>query len=322
MLGISRRVRSGAAVAVFVAALMTGVPDAALAESSAADIQWAQIFLKEKGFDIGGRANGQMTAQTRAALGSYQKSVGLPASGQLDAATTAKIMGEREKKATPTMGSLSKSQIGQSPREREVVPRAAPTQRVDSGNETIGGMAQFGSAPPSSGSSSSSAAGAPAKAVPSPAPAPVPAHTATPAVRPSASAAPSASSGQVASAIPSPLPPRPSSAADGPVPQAAPRAAVTAATPAGDPAPVVETASAGMPGWMTNGLRFGVWGLVAATVGGIGVAWWRSGRGTAPAGLPLDDSPRESRVEPSFGSPRRREELTTGPRLTAEARRR
>lgn len=316
MSGISRRARSGAAVAVMMSVLAMGTlgaPGAALAEPSAADIQWAQIFLKEKGFDIGGRANGQMTPQTRSALGSYQKSVGLPASGQLDAATTARIMGEKEKKATPTMGSLSKSQIGQSPREREVVPRAAPTQRVDSGNETIGGMAQFGSAPVSSGpsASSSSSASAPARAAPAPA------------ARPSASASPAT----VASAIPSPVPPRPSSGAasrdsDGPVPQAAPRAAVTAATPGGEPAPLVEPASAGMPGWMTNGLRYGVMGLVAATVGGIGFAWWRSGRGAVPAGVPADKTPRETRVEPSFGSPRRREELTPGPRLTAEARRR
>lgn len=303
MSGISRRVRSSAAVAVMVSVLAMGtlgVPGAALAEPSAADIQWAQIFLKEKGFDIGGRANGQMTPQTRSALGSYQKSVGLPASGQLDAATTARIMGEKEKKAAPTMGSLSKSQIGQSPREREVVPRAAPTQRVDSGNETVGGMAQFGAAPVSSGSvssgspvSSSSSAQAPARA----------------------------------SSSPSPVSPRPSvgsasHGSDGPVPQAAPRAAVTAATPGGEPARLVEPASAGMPGWMTNGLRYGVMGLVAATFGGIGFAWWRSGRGVAPAGVPADKAPRETRVEPSFGSPRRRDELTPGPRLTAEARRR
>ncbi len=108
-------------VAATALVCLAGVTEAR-AQSATADIQWAQTILKEKGFDIGGRANGQMTAQTRAALSAYQKSVGLPATGQLDAATTARMMGDREKKAAPTMGSLSKSQIGQSPREKEVAP--------------------------------------------------------------------------------------------------------------------------------------------------------------------------------------------------------
>ncbi|SMH36957.1 peptidoglycan-binding domain-containing protein [Azospirillum agricola] len=302
MSGIARRTRCGAAVAVVVSVL-AAAPMTARAEPGAADIQWAQIFLKEKGFDIGGRANGQMTAQTRAALGAYQRSVGLPATGQLDSATTARIMGEREKKASPTMGSLSRSQVGQTPRDREVAPRAAPTARIDSGNESVGGMAQFGSAPPAS-ASGNPAAGAPART----------------ASAPPASAAPAHSSPAVAPAVPSRTA---SHGADGPAPQAAPRGAVTAATPAGEPAPLVEASPAGgVPGWMTNGLRYGVMGLVAAILGGIGFAWWRSGRGTVPAGVPGDGAPRDTRVEPSFGSPRRREELTAGPRLTADARRR
>ncbi|MBP2229464.1 hypothetical protein J2847_002763 [Azospirillum agricola] len=304
MSGIARRTRCGAAVAVVVSVL-AAMPMTARAEPAAADIQWAQIFLKEKGFDIGGRANGQMTAQTRAALGAYQKSVGLPATGQLDSATTARIMGEREKKASPTMGSLSRSQVGQTPRDREVAPRAAPTARIDSGNESVGGMAQFGSAP------SASASGSPAGHAP--------ARTAS---APSAPAAPAHSSPAAAPAVPSP-PRAAAHGSDGPAPQAAPRGAVTAATPAGDPAPLVEASTAGgAPGWMTNGLRYGVMGLVAATLGGIGFAWWRSGRGAVPAGVPGDGAPRDTRVEPSFGSPRRREELTPGPRLTAGARRR
>lgn len=303
MSGLSRRARSAAAVAAVVVGLVAGAPAGAWAEPSTADIQWAQTFLKDKGFNIGGRANGQMSPQTRSAIGAYQKSVGLPASGQLDSATVSKMMGEREKKAAPTMGSLSKSQVGQTPREREVVPRAVPTQRVDSGNETIGGMAQFGSAPPASSGSTPRAV--PAPSVPSAAP---PSHHAVPA--PAASqAAPSAMPRPSASAAPH--------GADGPVPQAVPRGAVTAATPSGQPVPVVEPpSSGGMPGWMTNGLRYGVMGLVTATLGGIGFAWWRSGRGTAPAG-PADDRPRDTRVEPSFGTGRRREELSPGPRLSA-----
>ncbi|WP_434624605.1 peptidoglycan-binding domain-containing protein [Azospirillum sp. B2RO_4] len=315
MSGISRRVHGGAAlaaVAVVVSALTVGTPAPARAEASVADIQWAQTILKEKGFNIGGRAKGQMTPETRSALSAYQKSVGLPATGNLDKATIDRMMSEREKKASPTMGSLSKSQVGQTRHEKEVTPRAAPTGRVESGNESVGGMAQFGGAPVSSSSSSSSAS-----------------HSApAPAARPSASAPASA-------AVPSsPTPqsaPRPSasasaSASEGPVPQAAPRGAVSATTPDGKPAPLEEPVAVGAAPsvWQSNAARAGVAGLLAATLGGLGFAWWRSGRGVdplsrKPAG---DDRPRDTRVEPSFGGPRRREELTPGPRLTAEARRR
>ncbi|MFD1623127.1 peptidoglycan-binding domain-containing protein [Azospirillum griseum] len=291
MSGDRWRTLRGVAAAAAVASL-AGVTELRAQQPATADIQWAQSILKEKGFDIGGRANGQMTAQTHAALSAYQKSVGLPATGQLDSATVAKMMGDREKKASSTMGSLSKSQIGQTPREKEVVPRAAPTQRVDSGNETVGGMAQFGSAPPSSSSSGGSG--------------------------PARSAQPQTTSAEA---------PLNRSAADGPVPTAAPRAAVTATSEAGQPVPLVEPPAGanGLPAWMTSGLRYGVMGVLAATVGGIGFAWWRSGRAPAPV-APLgggsgDGAPRDTRVEPSFGT-RRREELTPGPRLTAEARRR
>jgi peptidoglycan hydrolase-like protein with peptidoglycan-binding domain len=318
MSGISRRVHGGAAVAavaVVVSALTMGAPGPAWAEASVADIQWAQTILKDKGYNIGGRAKGQMTPETRSALSAYQKSAGLPATGNLDQATIAKMMGERESKAAPTMGSLSKSQVGQTRHDKEVAPRAAPTGRVESGNESVGGMAQFGGAPVSSSSSASSSA---SNSTPA----------AAPAARPSAPA-------PVASSAASQSAPRPSSnassnasasASEGPAPQAAPRGAVSATTPDGKPAPVEEPAAVGgAPSiWQSNAARAGVAGLIAATLGGIGFAWWRSGRGVdplsrTPAG---DDRPRETRVEPSFGTPRRREELTTGPRLTAEARRR
>ncbi|MCM8739301.1 peptidoglycan-binding protein [Azospirillum sp. A1-3] len=318
MSGISRRVHGGAAVAavaVVVSALTMGTPAPARAEASVADIQWAQTILKEKGFNIGGRAKGQMTPETRSALSAYQKSVGLPATGNLDQATIARMMGEREKKASPTMGSLSKSQVGQTRHEKEVTPRAAPTGRVESGNESVGGMAQFGGAPVSSSSSSSSSASHSAP-------------TTAPAARPSASAPASAAAPSVPTpqSAPRPLTNASASASEGPVPQAAPRGAVSATTPDGKPVPVEEPVAVGAAPsvWQSNAARAGVAGLIAATLGGIGFAWWRSGQGVdplsrTPAG---DDRPRDTRVEPSFGGPRRREELTPGPRLTAEARRR
>ena len=209
------------------------------------------------------------------------------------------------------MGSLSKSQIGQTRHEKEVTPRAAPTGRVESGNESVGGMAQFGGAPVSSSSSSSTSQSAPA-----------------PAARPSASAPASAAAPSSPTPQSAPRPPASSSASasEGPVPQAAPRGAVSATTPDGKPAPVEEPVAVGAAPsvWQSNAARAGVAGVLAATLGGLGFAWWRSGRGVdplsrKPAG---DDRPRDTRVEPSFGSPRRREELTPGPRLTAEARRR
>ncbi|NYZ15284.1 peptidoglycan-binding protein [Azospirillum sp. RWY-5-1] len=101
-------------------------------DPSAADIQWAQTVLKEKGFDTGGRANGQMTPGTRQALSAYQRSVGLPATGQLDSATVAKMMGDR--KASSTVGNLAAPKPGGSgtrEAQRDVTPRAAPTQRIE-----------------------------------------------------------------------------------------------------------------------------------------------------------------------------------------------
>ncbi|WP_377807526.1 peptidoglycan-binding domain-containing protein [Azospirillum sp. A29] len=325
---ISRRVHGGAAVAavtLVVSALTVGAPGPAWAEASVADIQWAQTILKDKGYNIGGRAKGQMTPETRSALSAYQKSAGLPATGNLDQATIAKMMGERESKAAPTMGSLSKSQVGQTRHDKEVAPRAAPTGRVESGNESVGGMAQFGGAPVSSSSSSSSSSASSSANHSAPA--------AAPAARPSPSAV--ATSGAAPQSAPRPSVNAPAasasanasaSASEGPTPQAAPRGAVAATTPDGKPAPVEEPAAVGAAPsiWQSNAARAGVAGLIAATLGGIGFAWWRSGRGVDPLSRPPagDDRPRENRVEPSFGTPRRREELTTGPRLTAEARRR
>lgn len=102
----------------------------ASAESSIADVQWAQRVLTEKGFDIGGRANGQMTGPTRSALKAYQKANGLPATGEVDQATIDKMMAGRT--ASPAQGSLSAPRPGSAPRalEKDVKPRAAPSERV------------------------------------------------------------------------------------------------------------------------------------------------------------------------------------------------
>ncbi|TWA59715.1 putative peptidoglycan binding protein [Azospirillum brasilense] len=288
MTGGSRRARRAVALAVVVPVLAAGLLAGAPARAqSTADIQWAQTILKDKGYNIGGRANGQMHAETKAALGKYQAAHGLPVTSQLDKATIAKMMGEREGKAPATVGNLAQQKIGgggpgQAPREpqREVVPRAAPTQRIDGGTGSVGGGAQFSAGPPATSSSS----GSHSSGGPSGSPAPTASATAS-------------ASGQ------------------GPVPQAAPRASVTATTPSGQPVPVVEPAADSgsmLPGWAANGARYGVMGVIGATVLGIGFAWWRSGRANASRPAPRNDGPREQRREPSFGSGRRREELTTG----------
>lgn len=284
------RARRAVALAVLAGGVLGSAP---LMAQSAADIQWAQTILKEKGYDIGGRANGTMHPQTKTALSKYQAAHGLPATGQLDKATIDKMMGERQGKAAPTVGNLAQQKIGgggpgQAPREpqREVVPRAAPTQRIDSGNGEFAGGAQFSAGPPATSSGSHSSGSAP-----------------------SGSASNSASN----------------NASQGPVPQAAPRASVSATTPSGQPVPVVEPpADSGslLPAWATNSLRYIVMGVLALTVGGIGFGWWRSGRAaSASKSAPRDDGPRDVRREPSFGG-KRRDELTTGslPPLTSGGR--
>lgn len=288
MTGGSRRARRAVALAVVVPVLAAGLlAGAPVRAQSTADIQWAQTILKGKGYNIGGRANGQMHAETKAALGKYQAANGLPVTNQLDKATVAKMMSEREGKAPATVGNLAQQKVGgggpgQAPREpqREVVPRAAPTQRIDGGVGSVGGGAQFSAGPPATANMSpgSHSSGSPSAA-------------------PSAPASSATASSQ------------------GPVPQAAPRASVTATTPSGQPAPVAEPAADGgsmLPNWAANGARYGVMGVIGATVLGIGFAWWRSGRANASRPAPRNDGPRDQRREPSFGGGRRREELTTG----------
>lgn len=330
----SRRARRSVALAVVLPVLAVAGAVAggrpALAQQ-AGDVQWAQTILKEKGFDIGGRANGQMTPQTRAALSAYQKSAGLPVTGQLDQTTVNKMMGDRQTKAVPTMGNLAQQRPGgggpgQAPREpqREVVPRAVPTTKIESSGGDVVGGAQFSSSFPSQGAGSGSRPAAVEHIAPSTSSHSTPSHstpsrstagTASPPAHPAAPAVASSASSSASS----------SSGAQGPAVQAAPRASVTASTPSGEPAPLAEPAAGNgslLPAWLTGALRYIVMGVIGLTVGGIGFAWWRSGRASAPAGrAPRDDAPRDVRREPSFGTSRR-EELTTGslPPLTSGGR--
>ena len=265
MSGGSNRARRRLVLPV-LAALSAGVPTAmpALAQS-AADLQWAQTILKEKGYNIGGRPNGQMTPQTGAALSAYQKAAGLPVTGKLDQATVGKMLSERQAKTTPTVNNLAQqkpggSGPGQTPRQtREIVPRAAtPAGKVESAGGEEGAGAAFSS-----------------------------------------------------------------DASQEPAPRAAPRANVTATTPNGEPVPLSEPVGSGslMPAWMTGAVRYLVFGVLAVTVAVLGFAWWRSGRPSSAAkGRPVQDTPRAARLEPTFGG--RREELTAGPRLTADPRHR
>jgi len=263
----------------------------ALAQS-AADIQWAQTILKEKKYDIGGRANGQLTPQTKAALSKYQKDHGLPATGNLDQATIGKMMGERAAKTPGTMGNLADPKTGApaaTPRiaPREVVPRAAQrsgdVDNVGGGEVTLGPVVR--GAPGEVPVPSSRAA--------SPSHAPSPAPSAAP-----STAAPSAPG----------------------TPQAAPRASVTATTADGKEVPVTalskDEEGFSVPGW----LRYAVMAVLAGTLGFIGLGWWRSGRPSSPAPVRQNEE-HEVRREPSFAP--RRDELTTGglPRLSGERRR-
>ncbi|MGQ9368994.1 peptidoglycan-binding domain-containing protein [Azospirillum sp. ST 5-10] len=240
-------------------------------QPTAADIQWAQSILKDKGFKLG-RPNGQMTPETRAALSAYQKSVGLPATGQLDQATVDKMMAGRAAKTPSTVGNLAAQKPGgggpgQASRtpEREVTPRAAT--RVGDVEATGGdGEVLLG-----------------------------------PVVR-----SPGTGGAQDA------------------VPRAAPSAGVTAATTAGREVPA-NALSTGDDGFVpANWMRYAVMALLAATVGALGVGWWRSGRAKPIAAAPA----RAMRAEPGFTERREptftphRDDLVAGrlPPLSAQPR--
>ncbi|WP_029007295.1 peptidoglycan-binding domain-containing protein [Azospirillum halopraeferens] len=253
---------------VLAAVWLTLLPAAPVSaqQPSAADIQWAQTILRDKGFKIGGRPNGQMTPETRSALSAYQKSVGLPTTGQLDRATIDRMLAERSAAAPATVGNLATQRPGgggpgQAPRapEREVVPRAA-SRTGDVQAAGGDGAVPLG-----------------------------------PVVR---------GAGGVGGADPAP--------------RAAPSGAVTATTADGRTvaANALSTGDEGsaIPGWV----RYAVMAVLAATVGVLGVAWWRSGRAVpavdrGPAAAPSmrGAAPTVRRREPTFTAPR--DELTAGP---------
>lgn len=264
-----------------VGALSMGVA----AAQSAADIQWAQTILKEKNYDVGvARPNGQMTPQTRTALSRYQKEHGLPVTGNLDQATVGRMMGERSAKAPGTMGNLADPKTGAPPAIQRVAPKEITpraAQRTGDVDTAGGGEVALG-----------------------------------PVVRGVTSEVPlTAGRGASSTATPSTAAPVPGS------PQAAPRASVTAATADGKEVPVTAL-SKGEDGFTAPGwLRYVVMGVLAGTLGFVGVGWWRSGRPSDGRAPERDGDEREVRVEPSFAP--RRDELTTGgmPRLSGERRR-
>ncbi|WP_207459462.1 peptidoglycan-binding domain-containing protein [Azospirillum sp. SYSU D00513] len=286
MSGGSNRARRVLVLPVVIGLAASGLPGTAALAQSAGDLQWAQTILKDKGYNIGGRANGQMTPQTGAALSAYQKANGLPATGKLDQATVSKMMAERQAKAAPTVGNLAQQKPGgggpgQTPRQtREVAPRAAnSTGKVEALGGQEGGGAAFSSGFPGSGAAAGGTLG-------------------------TAGSAPRGAE---------------------PAPQAAPRPNVAATTASGEPVPTVEPGSSALgggsflPSWATGALRYVLMAVLAATVGGLGFAWWRSGRASAPVQAPVRQERREARLEPTFGG--RRDELTAGPRLGGDRRR-
>ncbi|MBK3737271.1 peptidoglycan-binding protein, partial [Azospirillum brasilense] len=123
MTGGSHRARRAVALAVVVPVLAAGLLAGAPARAqSTADIQWAQTILKDKGYNIGGRANGQMHAETKAALGKYQAAHGLPVTNQLRKAAHPPLTGRTEGQAPPPVRHPSPQTVGgrgpaQAPRE-------------------------------------------------------------------------------------------------------------------------------------------------------------------------------------------------------------
>lgn len=147
-----------------VLAVMVACAGPALAQQpSAGDIQWAQTILKDKGYNIGGRANGQMTAETRSALSLYQKANGLSVTGQLDRATVDHMMAGRKPAATGgTLGAPRPGGSAGSAPQREVTPRAARTERVEgAGEDGAALMSPIVRAPSNAGGAASGSDGGP-----------------------------------------------------------------------------------------------------------------------------------------------------------------
>lgn len=236
---------------VCVAAWLLAAVPALAQDPSVADIQWAQIILKDKGFNIGGRATGKMTPETRNALSAYQRSVGLPVTGQLDKATVDRMLAERQSVAPAGNLAAQKPGAGSgaaaNAAERDSRPRAAPTQRVEGAGSDA--------------------------------------------------------------AVLNPLVRAPVPADGGPEPTAVPASPVAVSGADGGIArgPGLSSPSGtAVPGWV----RYAVMAVVAGTLGGIVVVWWRSGR--RPSGPPRQRPAVEddTRREPSFAA---RGERTAGP---------
>lgn len=285
--------RMAAAAAVILSAFLPAAAptgSGAWAQAGPADIQWAQDTLKSKGYDLGGRVSTKWTEGSKRALSNFQRANGLPATGELDAATMAKLGAART--VSPTMGTLGAPPpgggSGGAPRatrhEAPPQPKAVPTGRVGSeGGESgvIGGVT-LGHAP-----------------APSAFPAP---HSA-------------AAGGAQPHAAPAP---RVQSHEEAPSPVAAPRAQVTG----GDGKPAGGVLSAADDGFqVANWMRYGIGGVLAATLAAVGFGWWRSGRRKSAfeaVAYDDDDRPARNRVEPSFE--KARESKSGLPPLTAPAR--
>jgi hypothetical protein len=299
----ARKLTTTAAVMILSAFLPAASPtgSGAWAQAGPADIQWAQDTLKSKGYDLGGRVSTKWTEGSKRALSNFQRANGLPATGELDAATMAKLGAARS--VSPTMGTLGgPSQTGAaaaSRREAPPQPKAAPTSRVgaEGGESGVIGGVTLGHAPPASPGGHAPPASA------------FPAHSGG-----------AAHSAAVGGAPPHAAPaPRVQSHEEAPSPVAAPRAQVTG----GDGKAAGGVLTAADEGFQVgNWMRYGVGGVLAATLAAVGFGWWRSGRRKsafeAAAAYDDDDRPARNRVEPSFE--KTRESKSGLPPLTAPAR--
>lgn len=283
--------RSGgftSAAALALAVCVWGGDGRPAAAADPADVHWAQETLRAKGYNIGGRPSSKWTDASKHALTSFQRANGLPASGELDAATMAKLSAVRTPAAS--MGTLGAPQPGSSGTRSSGRAESAPQPKAAP-------TSRVGAEGGESGVIGGVTLGAP-------------------------SAAPSSSFSASGQPHAAPVP-RVGVEGDGPSPSAAPRAQVTGGD--GRPAGGVLDAVDGGGFQAANWMRYGVGGVLAATLAAMGLGWWRSGRrrNAAAAGafdLERDDDerPTRRRVEPSFGAvDDRRSGL---PPLTAPAR--
>lgn len=277
------------AAGLFSAGALTG-PTRAAAQASPADVHWAQDTLKSKGYDLGGRPSAKWTDGSRKALTAFQRAQGLPATGQLDAATMDKLGSVR--KAPSSMGVLGAPSSPGSSGSGGTAKREAPPQPKAVPTTRVG--AEGGETGVIGGVTLGQA----------------------PAVHPGA-ASPAPSYPGQPQAVPVPRVDAQDSS-----PSAAPRAQVFG----GDGAPAGGVLAEQSGFQAANWMRYGVGGLLAATLAAMGWGWWRSGRRRAAAAGGLmfeadDDDDRAAarmRVEPSFGAAKG--QSAARPTLTAPAR--